>query len=86
MSDYLLIKKRKFNMIKKVNKEVRNRLSRRYDICNLCIHDDFGYCGLRNEPEDQEFRYNKDIKYIKQCSSFSVDQIYANRMFRLHYR
>jgi len=55
---------------------------KKIDLCNMCIHDDFGYCGLRNSKLELQYKNDEDGD-LTQCSSFSVDKERVNRMFKL---
>ena len=50
------------------------------NICNICINEDFGYCGLRNKELQYENDENGDL--IK-CSGFSADKERINSMYKL---
>ena len=51
------------------------------DICSICIHEDFGYCGLRDNKEELEYEHDKDSDLIK-CSGFVPDVTIIKRLFK----
>ena len=56
------------------------------NICRLCIHEDFGYCGLRNEEKDLKYKHLEDEDgnhILVKCSGFRVDTDIVNTRFRL---
>jgi MFS superfamily sulfate permease-like transporter len=52
------------------------------EICTICIHEDFGYCGLRNSNKEVKTENNEHCDVIK-CSEFAVDKERINMMFKL---
>jgi hypothetical protein len=49
------------------------------DICRLCSNDDFGLCGLRDDPK--ELLYIHEKSELVKCSGFRCDTEKINRMF-----
>ena len=52
---------------------------RKVDICDLCVHEDFGYCGLR--PKELSYEHDKDGDLVK-CSGFKLDVELTTRKFK----
>jgi hypothetical protein len=53
-----------------------------FELCKLCINEDFGYCGLRNSSEELIYEYNEKGDLLK-CSGFFVDKERTNCLFKI---
>ena len=51
------------------------------DICALCIHEDFGYCDLRNTALKLKYKNDKNGDLIE-CSEFRPDCSRIEMMFK----
>lgn len=52
------------------------------DICDICIHEDFGYCGLRNKSKELIYKHDKDSNLLK-CSGFCANKTTIDKRFNL---
>ena len=53
------------------------------EICQMCIEEDFGYCGLRNSKIELKYKHNKNGDLIK-CSGFCPDTSKLKIMFKIN--
>jgi len=52
------------------------------ELCDICIHEDFGYCGLRNSGIEIKVK-NNDKGKVAKCSSFLCDNHVVNGICRI---
>jgi hypothetical protein len=52
------------------------------NICNICRHEDFGYCGLRDSTEDLTYEHDEHSDLTK-CSGFIADKELTERLFQI---
>jgi hypothetical protein len=57
-------------------------MSKKIDICSVCMHEDFGYCGLRNKEIELKYENDEDSELIK-CSGFICDKSSVERIFKI---
>ena len=52
------------------------------ELCDICIHEDFGYCGLRHSGLEKKVKHNDKGKIAK-CSSFLCDDCAVQKICRI---